>query len=1423
MKKRNRGGFTLTDIITIIAIALIIVGMMVATLVSVADVKRYAKLQESEQQEMQSKLEELMALLNGDWQTDFENTLAEKLAEVDLNLSGEESQTAIAAAVSAALTEYGAAKGGSVGLTGEQLEEIVNRTLAGSLTEAQVESIVKKYSGSDALTSSQIRRIVEQAIENSLTAGQIRQAVDDALTSNAKLSEIDRIIKSISEDVEAIQKNALTKEDVENIVKKYLGELPTPSVPTEFDAEDIVFSFAAISDIHVQNSTTDAYSTKFKKALEQLRDRAAMDDEDGIDAVFAVGDLIDNGSTGAYDQMYTFKSVYESVFSPTEVPMIFTVGNHDVEGSYAWNANTKYNTNKLHERLGEEYFLTDVDKEMLEAENNRHCVINGFHVISVVPQSSSPVTYSDSTKAWLDETLAEITEENPDQFVFILTHPMIYDTVYGSDLGTYWYTEDLTEILSKYSQVVTFGGHLHFPLNDPRSIMQTAFTSLGCGSVRYMAIEDGGYEDMAGSTTMNDKDEFSQGLLVQIDGNGNMRITRMDFYNEETIGEAWIVSYPQEDGSHLTKYSKERGNEENNKAPVLSSVNIAEKGTTNAGVRIAVEFAAATDDEFAHHYVVELKDNTGTTLTTKKILSDFYRHGDPADMKDSWDLSLGSLADGDYSVTVTAYDSWGAASAPVVVSFTIKGQELDPSKLPEAYVDINFTDGKITDAKGNVTITNKGASVGKTDVTIGGKTYQADALLITESGQYVLCEFDDFTTPQSVKNWAEGGFSVEAFYVMGEKGEAQGIVCGTEQYPRSTGTRGGWGLAEDASGQPYFVTATSGNKYCNGPTATSATSTSELVHIVAVYDYANKLQCMYINGVAVGTGTEIPGEFVPATVSSGVFNQFCLGADAYTGDVIDFPSVNMTMVDAKIYSQALTATQAKLAYDAAIESLEPTTEPSEPEFPEAYVDFEFAGEITDAKGNVTITNKGASTEKTKVTVGGKTYETDALQITENGQYVLCQFNELTTTEAVKAWAEGGFTVEAFYVMGQKSGVQGIVCATEQYPRSTGTRGGWGIAENAGKPYFITGVSGNAYVSGPTAASVTSTSELVHVMAVYDYENKIQYLYINGVAVGAGTAVTGEFAPAPEASGVFNQFCLGADASSTEPVDFLTPAMTMVDAKIYSQALTAEQAKAAYDAAIEGLGEPIETPEPSEPELPEAYADFEFAGEITDAKGNVTVTNKGASVGKTSVTVNGETYETDALMVTESGQYVLCEFKNLTDAAAVKAWAEKGFSVEAFYVMNSKGDVQGIVCGTETVSGIRGGWGIAENAGKPYFITGTTGAYCSGPTAGAVSSTSELVHVLAVYDFESKKQYLYINGTAVGSGQTISGSFVPAGNEACNRFCLGADYRAEVNVNDQYSIDYLTQGMTMVDAKLYSQALTAEQVKAAYDAAVAALQ
>lgn len=255
---------------------------------------------------------------------------------------------------------------------------------------------------------------------------------------------------------------------------------------------------------------------------------------------------------------------------------------------------------------------------------------------------------------------------------------------------------------------------------------------------------------------------------------------------------------------------------------------------------------------------------------------------------------------------------------------------------------------------------------------------------------------------------------------------------------------------------------------------------------------------------------------------------------------------------------------------------ESTKEPETPDIvklPEAYVDFDFQnGTVTDVKGNVTIENKGASVVQTTVTAGGKSANLDALRIDESGQYVLCTFNNLESADAVKEWAEGGFTVEAFYVMGEKKGVQGIVCGTEQV-NSTKLRGGWGLAENAGKPYFITATSGNAYISANTTASdVSSETELVHVVAVYDYTAKKQYLYINGVCVNSeGEAISGEFAPAGMEA--FNKFCLGSDYRETEKVteetqiDFPTPDMTMVDAKIYSSALSAEQVKAAYENAL----------------------------------------------------------------------------------------------------------------------------------------------------------------------------------------------------------------------------------------------------------------
>ena len=694
-----------------------------------------------------------------------------------------------------------------------------------------------------------------------------------------------------------------------------------PDLPKTFDSDNIVFSFAAISDMHIANSTTDAAAKKLESALNQLKAQALVDDKDGLDAVFAVGDLIDSGGYGGkYSQMENYKAIYEKVFSPTETPMIFVPGNHDV----AWTGSAIFAAEYLNDILGEDYFLTDIDMDALADEGNRHCVVNGFHVITLLPVSSNPVTYTDATKTWLDETLAEITKENPNQFVFVLTHPMIYNTVYGSDLGpdlypgitNMWYTKDLTDILSKYNQVVTFGGHLHFPLNDPRSIMQTAFTSLGCGSVRYMAIEAGNYEDMASATTMLDKEEFSQGLLVQIDENGNMRITRMDFYHEEVIGEDWTVSYPASDGSHLTKYAWDRGDDEHNTAPVLSTLDVTLGEVSGSVQEVSVSFAAGTDDEFVHHYVLSVwkgDSPDSSILKSYRILSDFYRHADAADMKKTWEKTLGVLeTDTDYVVSLVAYDSWGAESGRLTKEFKTGSAGVEEKEeLPAAYADFDFSGGRIVDTKGNVTVQNKGATVAKATVAIGAKSASMDALRIAASGEYVLCTFNKLKTEAAMKSWAEAGFSVEAFYVMGQKGSVQGVVCGTES--------GGWGVAEDKSGKPYFITGIAGNKYNAGAYAKETSSDTELVHVVAVYDYANKQERIYINGVLNDSKT-IAGEY--CTGLSEAFNKFCLGNDIKkTGEGGDFPCPNMTMVDAKIYSEALTGGQVRTAYENAVESV----------------------------------------------------------------------------------------------------------------------------------------------------------------------------------------------------------------------------------------------------------------------------------------------------------------------------------------------------------------------------------------------------------------------------------------------------------------------------------------------------------------------
>ena len=505
------------------------------------------------------------------------------------------------------------------------------------------------------------------------------------------------------------------------------GEIEAPrELSPVFDESKIALSLAAISDVHIEGSS-DAYANKFTSALNQLKVKAAESDANGIDGVMVVGDLIQRAEI---TMAQNFKALYEDVFKPTEVPMIYTIGNHDMNPKYDWTPSTVAQSVAMANTFGDDYFKTDIDNTMRNNYEARHCVIVGYHILAVTPNGDQPITYSPNVITWLDQQLDAITKTDPNRYVIVLTHPMIYNTIYGSLLGedggvwtstlpNYWATRVLTGVLEKYPQVVSFHGHLHFPINDPRSLWQGKWTALGCGSTRYMAIEPAGWEGISSTpTVMNDANNFSQGYLVQFDVNGNMRIVKMDFFNNGTIGEPYVMQYPDAAGANLAKYNNVT-RKAANQAPTMSTIEAKDVKDNEAA---SVTFAAGKDDEFVHHYVITLSKG-GNVVATKKILADFYLHPNTSEMKSSWTYGFGTLSEsGQYTVSVVAVDSWDAESAPVTATFNCG--DVTPSEKVELWED---------DKSGSRELSGPVADNGKTAGVGGWLSYKDGVASWTEN------------------------------------------------------------------------------------------------------------------------------------------------------------------------------------------------------------------------------------------------------------------------------------------------------------------------------------------------------------------------------------------------------------------------------------------------------------------------------------------------------------------------------------------------------------------------------------------------------------------------------------------------------------------------------------------------------------------
>lgn len=446
-----------------------------------------------------------------------------------------------------------------------------------------------------------------------------------------------------------------------------------------FNEKEIVLSFSAMSDIHQQLGKS-AIADKLVNALDYSKD---LNGGKPLDVALFAGDLTEETwrkQNEQYSSDYNgdiemLKSTLDRGLNADETAVFYCLGNHDTDPSELGKEYMSQMPALFYSTLGEKYFQFD-SKDSMPEIGLRHMEKKGYHFLAVQPDEYWKLRgYSDDTLAWLDAKLAEITKAEPNKYVFVTGHPPIYGTVFGSYANT-WADQDVAEILEKYPQAVYFSGHIHNVLQDEVQISQNGyFTALDCGSVKYTEVMN----DINDNRTVsfdNDIgtriDDFSQGLFVEVDKSGNLRVSRVDYYQKKTIKTPWELSYPKADLSHLKTYDNESRIEQNEAPMFESTANCALKKAPSG---ITFSWDAATDDDMVRYYHINLfkkEGETGTKVAEYNIATHTYRYAQVADMPKEMTFTAEGAFSGEYYFEISAVDIWskyGAkiTSAPVVI------------------------------------------------------------------------------------------------------------------------------------------------------------------------------------------------------------------------------------------------------------------------------------------------------------------------------------------------------------------------------------------------------------------------------------------------------------------------------------------------------------------------------------------------------------------------------------------------------------------------------------------------------------------------------------------------------------------------------------------------------------------------------------
>lgn len=440
-----------------------------------------------------------------------------------------------------------------------------------------------------------------------------------------------------------------------------------------FNEKEVVFAFSAMSDIH-QKRENDGNSIKLKNALNYSKNYLGGN----LDAAIFAGDLTDETwlyKNNDYSLTYnvgveSFKKTICSSVDIQKTAIFYAFGNHDTDNYYNGYEYMKKIPSVFYNQLGKDFFKYDLSDSEIEA-GFRHAKIKGYHFISVLPDFFwINEGYSEKQMRWLDNKLKQITEEDPEKFVFIVGHAPLYGTTFGSE-SRYWFDTSVDKVIKKYPQSVYLSGHIHNFLQNEKNISQNGYyTALDCGGVVGVSSNEWNTEDRENSTFTNvEYSNVSHGLIIEIDRSGNLRITRHEYVSKKVIESPYYIPYPNAEKTHLQAYDNAT-RKANNQAPYFE--NGSDITVSKNGDGILLSFTGAKDDDRVFYHKVSVYKKEGNT---KEKVGDYYysTHPEKYTQKEQIPTDFSYTINGDFLgehvLEIQAFDFFYKQSGIKEISF----------------------------------------------------------------------------------------------------------------------------------------------------------------------------------------------------------------------------------------------------------------------------------------------------------------------------------------------------------------------------------------------------------------------------------------------------------------------------------------------------------------------------------------------------------------------------------------------------------------------------------------------------------------------------------------------------------------------------------------------------------------------------------